>query len=181
MNDKWHSIAKTTYTVNGKVYKSIDDIPPEYRELIQNIEMPEIPKTETQFVKSESIKVNTVVDMSNPGNSSGKTTYDINGKVYNSLDDVPTEYREKIRNMKMNGAPKAQMIESKRIHMDYLNASSGDDHREKFLREAVYPNRRLIDEKAFKKIVTGVQGKDKNEDDGKGIMSFIRRLRKAFE
>lgn len=183
MNDKGQFITNTTYTINGTVYNSIDDVPLEQRKLIKNIETHGIQKPNMQFVTSNSINIDTVIDMNDQTDPSKKTTYNINGTVYKNIDDVPPEYREMIRDIKTNGIPKAQIFESQNVAIDYHNpnASSGSDHRDKFLREAVYPNLHLMDEKAIKTVMAGVQGKGKGEDNGKGIISFFRRIRKAFE
>jgi hypothetical protein len=99
--------------------------------------------------------------------TSKKITYTVNGTVYNSIDDVPPEFREMIRDFTKNGTPQEQVIESNIININGSYASSGSSHRDKFLRDVVYPNLHLMDKKTIKTVMKEVEGSPK------GVMSFF--------
>ena len=89
--------------------------------------------------------------------TSKKVTYTVNGTVYNSIDDVPPEYRKMIRDFTINGTPQEQVLELNIMNINGSYASSGSSHRDKFLRDVVYPNLHLMDEKTIKTVMKEVR------------------------
>ncbi len=70
------------FTINGKEYDSIEEVPEPYRALVQNLN--DSGKPTSKGLQDPQIK------------------YKINGKEYNSIEEIPEEYRELVQNLKLS-------------------------------------------------------------------------------
>jgi len=76
-------------TYNGKTYKSINDLPPEARKIFEDKDGNSVPDIFDGMVNSANeIKSNTSITTS---------SYVVDGKTYNNLDEVPADKHELIR------------------------------------------------------------------------------------
>ncbi len=85
-----------------------------------------------------------------------KTTYTINGKTYNSLDEVPPEFREMLKKMEL---PKSAAVNVNRTVIiggqDQETPEGPQDlHRERFFRESVLPNLEKMDDTAIQEVMS---------------------------
>ena len=84
-----------------------------------------------------------------------KTTYTINGKTYNSLDEVPPEFRELLKEMEASTPATVNVKRTINIGgQDQEQPESRQDlHREKFFHESVLPNLEKMDDKAIQAVM----------------------------
>ena len=79
-----------TYTINGKTYHSLDEVPKEYRRLLED--------TDGSRVAGASFEMRTV---------NGVTTYKVGDREYRSLDEMPPEQRALFEDHDGDGIPDA--------------------------------------------------------------------------
>ena len=99
-----------------------------------------------------------------PNQTKKTLSFEINGKHYDHIDEVPPEYREKVLDlMRLDDRWKNSMT----VKVTYVGPSAlpelpagepDGSHREKFLRETVLPNLHLMDPKAQAEILRELGG-----------------------
>ncbi len=82
------------YTINGKEYTRLEDVPEEFRAMLQKAE-------------DEALQGKTSGDAQNPQFQVSKkiTKYVVNGKEYNSLEEMPEDIRKIFEDKNQNGIP----------------------------------------------------------------------------
>ncbi|MDH4163974.1 MAG: hypothetical protein OEW15_14990 [Nitrospirota bacterium] len=105
--------------------------------------------------------------------------YEINGKRYDRIEDVPPEFREMIRQLNEN--PEA--FRNKTVAAVTTSVSGGiggdpagssfADHREKFLRETVLPNLHLLDPKAQAEVLREIGGETETQPSQRSTIIWI--------
>ena len=90
--------------------------------------------------------------------------YEINGKRYDNIDDIPPEFRDMVRaiNDHPEASKKTSVTKVTSVSTGELPAGfaeiQGGGHREKFLRETVLPNLHLMDAKTQAEVLREISG-----------------------
>ena len=95
----------TRIVINGKEYHSLDEVPEQYRALLQDTDGDGVPDV-LQGATSQRIQVARVV-------RNGKTTYTYNGQEYERIEELPAEARNFLER---NTTPAAAAMQAEPAH-----------------------------------------------------------------
>jgi hypothetical protein len=105
--------------------------------------------------------------------------FEINGKKYDRIEDVPPEFREMVRVMSDNpeafrNSSVTKVTSSFNIDLSgEVEGKPAGDYREKFLRESVLPNLHLLDPKAQAEVLRALGGDTEKQPSSRGTLLRI--------
>ena len=96
------NINSTKYSINGKEYDNINDIPEEFKKSLSDDDQNGLPDILADMLKNNS-----------------NASIQIDGKNYSSWEDVPEEYQGMMKEMKVQSIKHDKKVLARKIHIPW--------------------------------------------------------------